>query len=130
MVLRCAQPAATGRWLAGAFGFEPTGDIPDREADPEQTWIELRLGDGSAAVILWALEAGTAASTGDHLPWVFVDDLDEHLARAEAAGATIVSPIVQHGFRSYTAADCEGHQWVFAQAPPHLRGDAAEAPPA
>jgi uncharacterized glyoxalase superfamily protein PhnB len=130
VVLRYERPAATGRWLAGAFGFEPTGDIPDREPDPEQTWIELRLGDGSAAVILWPLEAGATVSAADHLPWVFVDDLDAHLAHAEAAGATIVAPVVQHGFRSYTAADCEGRHWVFAQAPPPRRGGVADAPSA
>ncbi len=28
--------------------------------------------------------------------------------------AAIVSPITEHGFRSYTAADCEGGHWVFA----------------
>ena len=83
--------------------------------------MELRVGGGSA-IILWALEDGGAVSAADHLPWVFVDDLDAHLARAEAAGATIVSPIVHHGFRSYTAADCEGRHWVFAQAPPTIRG--------
>jgi uncharacterized glyoxalase superfamily protein PhnB len=56
------------------------------------------------------------------MPWVFVHDLDAHLAQAEKAGATIVSPIVHHGFRSYTAADCEGRHWVFAQAPPSVTG--------
>jgi predicted enzyme related to lactoylglutathione lyase len=80
--------------------------------------VELRVGDGTGAIVLWGLEAGGAVSAGDHMPWVFVDDLDAHLADAEKAGATIVSPIVHHGFRSYTAADCEGRHWIFAQAPP------------
>lgn len=127
VVLRYARPASTGRWLAEAFGFEPTGDLPEEEPDPGRAWIELRIGDGDAAVILWPLEAGGTVSDNDHLPWVFVDDLDAHLAHAEAAGATIVSPIFHHGFRSYTAADCEGRHWVFAQAPPHLRGDGPAA---
>jgi uncharacterized glyoxalase superfamily protein PhnB len=118
VVLRYEKPAAAARWLADAFGFEPTGDIPESEPDPEHTWVELRVGDGTGAIVLWGLEAGGAVSAGDHLPWVFVDDLDAHLAHAEKAGATIVSPIVHHGFRSYTAADCEGRHWIFAQAPP------------
>lgn len=122
LVLRYEKPAAAARWLVGAFGFDPPGDIPEDEPDPERTWVELRVGDGAAAIILWGLEAGGAVSASDHLPWVYVDDLDAHLARAEAAGATIVSPIVHHGFRSYTAADCEGRQWVFAQAPPDPAG--------
>ena len=49
-----------------------------------------------------------------------VDDLDGHLKHVEAAGATIVNSITEHGFRSYTAADCEGRHWVFAQSGPRL----------
>jgi hypothetical protein len=118
LVLRYATPAATGRWLVDAFDLEPSGDLPTDEPDPERTWIELRVGDGAALVVLWTLEDGATVSPSDHLPWVYVDDLDRHLERAEAAGATIVAPITQHGFRSYTAADCEGRHWLFAQRPP------------
>jgi uncharacterized glyoxalase superfamily protein PhnB len=57
-----------------------------------------------------------AATT--HVPWIFVDDVDAHLARAEAGGATIVQPIHEHGFRGYVAEDLEGHHWTFAQARP------------
>jgi uncharacterized glyoxalase superfamily protein PhnB len=122
IVLRYREPAATARWLADAFQFEPSGDIPAEEpVNPDHTWIELRVGDGSAAVIVWPLDPDHTVSSSDHLPWIFVDDLDAHLARATASGATIVSPVVHHGFRSYTAADREGRHWLFAQAPPHLR---------
>ena len=114
LALLSATPAATARWLVEAFGLEPTGDVPDEEPDPEQAWIELRV--GASFVVLW----GGEATVGTDSPFVFVDDLDAHLARAEAAGATIVSPITEHGFRSYTAADCEGRRWVFAQSGPRL----------
>lgn len=116
LALRSATPAATARWLVEAFGFEPTGDLPDEEPDPAVTWIELRV--GTSFVVLWAGEG----AVGSDSPFVFVDDLEAHLARAEAAGATIVSPITEHGFRSYTAADCEGRHWVIAQAGPRLGG--------
>ncbi len=119
IVLRYRQPAATARWLATAFGFEPNGDIPtDEPTDPEHTWIELRVGNGAGAIVLWGLDPGDAVRSSDHLPWVYVDDLDAHLAHAVSAGATVVTPIVHHGFRSYTAADCEGRRWLFAQAGP------------
>jgi len=56
-----------------------------------------------------------------HVPWVFVDDLDAHLARAQAGGAEIVEDISSHGYRAYAARDLEGHRWTFAQAPPSVR---------
>jgi uncharacterized glyoxalase superfamily protein PhnB len=54
-----------------------------------------------------------------HETWVFVDDLDRHLARAEAGGATIVTGVRHSGYRAYAAEDLEGHRWRFAQARPH-----------
>jgi uncharacterized glyoxalase superfamily protein PhnB len=53
-----------------------------------------------------------------HQPFVYVDDLDAHFARAAAAGATIVEPIKHHGFKAYVAEDVEGRRWTFAQARP------------
>jgi uncharacterized glyoxalase superfamily protein PhnB len=55
-----------------------------------------------------------------HMPWAYVDDLDAHFAHAEAAGATIVSEIQQHGYRFYTVEDLEGHRWTFLQARPTM----------
>jgi uncharacterized glyoxalase superfamily protein PhnB len=59
-------------------------------------------------------------STGGvtHQPFVYVDDLEAHLAHATAAGATIVEPIKHHGFKAYVAEDVEGRRWTFAQARP------------
>lgn len=112
--LRSAHPAATARWLADAFQLESTGDIPEQDGDPDYTWIEFRVGTGF--IVVW----GGGGVVGTDSPFVYVDDLDAHLKHAEAAGATIVTPITEHGFRSYTAADCEGRHWVFAQSGPRL----------
>lgn len=114
LALRSATPAATARWLVEVFRLEPTGDIPDDEGHPDQTWIELRV--GNSFIVLW----GGGGTIGTDAPFVYVDDLDGHLKHAESAGATIVSPITEHGFRSYTAADREGRHWVFAQSGPRL----------
>lgn len=114
LAIRSATPAAMARWLVRVFQLDPTGDIPAEEPDPDYTWIELRVGNGF--VVLW----GGGGLTGTDSPFVFVDDLDAHLKHAEAEGATIVSPIIEHGFRSYTAADCEGRHWVFAQSGPSI----------
>jgi uncharacterized glyoxalase superfamily protein PhnB len=114
LVLRSAAPAATARWLADAFQLQPTADMPDEDGDPDHTWIEFRV--GASFVVVW----GGGGTSGTDSPFVYVDDLDAHLKHTEAVGATIVSPITEHGFRSYTAADCEGRQWVFAQSGPRL----------
>ena len=114
MALRSSTPVRTARWLAEAFQLEATTDLPDSEGDPEYTWIEFRV--GSSFVVIW----GGEGAAGTDSPFVYVDDLDSHLKQAEASGARIVSPIAEHGFRSYTAADCEGRHWVFAQSGPRL----------
>jgi hypothetical protein len=114
IALRSATPAATARWLADVFQLEPKANIPDREGDPDYTWIEFRV--GTSFIVLW----GGGGTIGTDAPFVYVDDLDTHFEHAQAAGAKIVSPITEHGFRSYTAADCEGRHWVFAQSGPRL----------
>jgi uncharacterized glyoxalase superfamily protein PhnB len=48
---------------------------------------------------------------------VSVDDIDAHYARAQAAGATILSQLEDNtgiGQRQYRAEDLEGHRWMFA----------------
>jgi predicted enzyme related to lactoylglutathione lyase len=114
LALRSASPAATARWLADVFQLEPTADIPDQDGDPDYTWIEFRV--GTSFVVIW----GSGGTIGTDSPFVYVDDLDAHLKHAEATGATIISPITEHGYRSYTAADCEGRHGVFAQTGPRL----------
>lgn len=114
LVLRSTTPAATTRWLVDAFQLEPTGDVPDHELNPETAWFELRV--GTSFIVVWSGEG----TVGTDSPFVYVDDLDAHMHHAEASGATIVSPITEHGFRSYTAADCEGRHWVFAQSGPRI----------
>ena len=47
---------------------------------------------------------------------VHIEDLDAHLAQARAAGAEILrGPEDQSFGRLYTAADPEGHRWMFVQ---------------
>jgi len=55
-------------------------------------------------------------------PWVIdgvhvsVDDVDRHFERATAAGATISREPEDLPFgRLYSAADLEGHRWMFMQ---------------
>ena len=114
VALRSATPAATARWLAQAFQLECNGEIPNVERDPAYTWIEFRVGTGMIVLL------GGGGAVGADMPVVYVDDLDAHLQHAQAAGATIVTPIVEHGYRGYTARDCEGRHWQFMQAGPRI----------
>jgi uncharacterized glyoxalase superfamily protein PhnB len=56
--------------------------------------------------------------------YLFVDDVDAHAARAEAAGAEIVSPPkdMHYGDRVYCALDREGHFWAFSQHTKDIAG--------
>ncbi len=111
-----AKPKAASRWLTDAFGFEPADEFSDD--DDEHSWIEFRV--GHCSVMLFPLGADRASQPATHVPWVFVDDLDAHLAHARSRSATILSGIRQHGYRAYEAADLEGNRWTFAQARPTM----------
>ena len=120
--LHYARPAAATRWLAEAFGFESTGDLPEGE-DPLTDdkygfpWIEFHV--GNASLVIEPLDGPPVDhSQVTHVPWVFVDDLEAHLARAREHGATVVQEIETHGYTSYVALDLEGRRWRFARARP------------
>lgn len=122
LTLHYARPAAAARWLATAFGFESPNPLPDGEdplSDDEYgfPWIEFHV--GNCSLIIDQL-AGPPVDQSQltHMPWVFVDDLEAHLARARENGATIVHDITSHGFTSYVALDIEGRSWRFAKARP------------
>lgn len=117
-----ARPLVAAHWLADAFGLVPTRSLPpaDPDREPERTWIEFRV--GRCSLMLFPADPEQPAAGGPtHVPWIYVDDLDAHLTRARQAGATVVEPIRQHGFRVYVASDPEGRRWTFAQARPTMR---------
>lgn len=125
-----ADGVAAMEWLAGAFGFEETRRSLD--ADGRLTHGEMSTGRG---VIMLASPTPhyegprehrghcAAAATWSNVPWVIdgvlvvVDDIDNHLARASAAGAALLSGIEPgpEGGRLYRAEDVEGHRWMFLQ---------------
>jgi uncharacterized glyoxalase superfamily protein PhnB/uncharacterized protein YndB with AHSA1/START domain len=122
------RPAAAARWLAEAFGFRspdplPTGTDPLPDNGYGHPWIEFRLGDSS--LVVFKLDGERADAPPVHVPWVYVDDVEEHHRRAAKAGARIVTePASPWGLPFYVAADPEGNRWTFAQARPTMRGEA------
>ena len=114
-------------WLARAFGFRETARLT--APDGRLSHGEMRAGDG---LIMLASptpdyrgpkkhrETCEQARRWSAVPWivdgvlVFVDRLERHLARARAAGATILSEIEEGPpGRRYRAEDLEGHRWFF-----------------
>lgn len=123
--------AAALTWLASAFGFVERARMVD--AAGRLTHGEMEVGGGG--LIMLATPSADYESPKRHqvvcermrrwhaVPWVidgvlvYVDDIDAHFARANAAGATMLSEI-ENGFpgRRYRVEDLEGHRWMFMQA--------------
>jgi uncharacterized glyoxalase superfamily protein PhnB len=117
-------------WLGMAFGFREQGD---RHMDEQGRVIhaELEL-DGGVVMLGWPgpdyrsparhAESCEQARRWLATPWVVdgvlvtVDDVDRHCERAKAAGASILRQLEDQPFgRLYSAADLEGHRWMFLQ---------------
>jgi uncharacterized glyoxalase superfamily protein PhnB len=118
------KPVTAARWLADAFGLTSPRTLPvpepGKDADAELAWLEFRVGPSS--VLIFKAENRPAEPVPvTHVPWIYVDDLEAHFARASAAGAKIVEPIHHRGFRAYQAEDIAGHRWTFVQARPTMR---------
>jgi uncharacterized glyoxalase superfamily protein PhnB len=111
-VLTYPDVAAAVDWLVHAFGFVEHVRIGDHRA---------QLGFGDGAVIVADDTYGRQApetETMTHSVMVRVEDVDEHCARARAAGAFIASAPADHPFgeRQYSVVDLAGHRWTFTQS--------------
>ena len=117
-------------WLGEAFGLHESGQR-FTDAEGRVTHAELSL-DGATVFVGWpgpeyqspghhARECEQAARWLDGPMvvdgvYVEVDDVDAHCERARAAGAAIIrGPEDIPIGRLYSAADLEGHRWMFMQ---------------
>jgi uncharacterized glyoxalase superfamily protein PhnB len=122
---------AAVEWLTNAFGFRESGDRYTND-NGTVTHAELEL-DGAHVMLGWPGPAyrspkSHAAECEQARTWleppnvvdgvlVYVDDLDDHCERARAAGATILREPVEEPYgKLYSAADVEGHRWMFMRA--------------
>jgi uncharacterized glyoxalase superfamily protein PhnB len=121
--------ARATEWLQRTFGFQEV----DRFADEDGTVSHVELDLGGARVMLgwpgpdYQSPARHAEVCGHAKKWleppyvidgvlVYVGDIDVHAERARAAGARILlGPLDEDFGRIYTAADLEGHRWMFHQ---------------
>jgi len=121
-------PAALD-WLARAFGFEertrmlgPDGALAHGEMETGGGLIMLATPTPDYQGPRRHRETCESARKWSEVPWVidgllvFVQDVDDHYRRAQAAGAFILSEVEEgpEG-RRYRAEDLEGHRWMFMQ---------------
>ena len=109
------------KWLQKAFGFEPSMVLTDSQDNIVHA--EMSFGDGVVMIgseyFSWTKSPTAVGGVNTQRIHVRLDNgIDEHCARARAAGAKIVGePTDQfYGDRTYGAQDPEGHHWTFAQA--------------
>ena len=103
-------------WLTRVFGFHEHY----RYGNPERPQgAQMHLGEAWVMLTSEREGRGGPARLGG---WtqsltVFVEDVEEHYARAKAAGATIVEEIneTMYGELQYGVTDLEGHHWLFSR---------------
>lgn len=113
-------------WLCHAFGFEVRLKV---EADDGSiAHSELVFGDGVIMVSSpkqdkgWNMRTPTQAGGNTQNMMIYVDDVEAHARRAEAAGAKITMPPKTSDYgeeywsdRGYGCEDIGGHHWWFCQ---------------
>ena len=126
--LRYRDAPAAIDWLCSAFGFEKHAV----HANPDGSIAHAQLIFGNGMIMLGSVsnvesewrrlikqpdEVGGAETQSAYL---VVADADAVYARAKAAGAAIVLDIKDedHGGRSFTCRDPEGHLWNFGSYDP------------
>ncbi|CAH2895481.1 MAG: Glyoxalase family protein [uncultured Paraburkholderia sp.] len=114
------DPLAALEWLERAFGFTRQLVITDDAGQLAHS--EMRYGDSYVMISReWSADSVSPVTvSGKNTQSVHVqlsDGIDQHCARARAAGAVITrEPADQfYGDRVYAARDPEGHIWSFGQ---------------
>lgn len=129
------DPKAAVAWLERAFGFELTMAIDGPPEAPAMCHYEMSSGgDGRVMVggeyAEWVRSPASVGGANTQRVHVQVaGGLDEHCARARAAGAAIAAdPEDQfYGDRTYQALDLEGHCWTFSTPVRNVTRAEAEA---
>ena len=112
-------PAALD-WLTRSFGFaeEMRTGTPSGGMHGQMTFGGQRLMMGQGAKD-WGMVSPREAGTATMGVLVYLDDVDGHYARAQAAGAEIVHPPRDESYgRTYTVRDLDGHPWFFTRPAP------------
>ncbi|MFL5944837.1 MAG: VOC family protein [Gaiellaceae bacterium] len=103
-------------FLTKTFGFSERMRMPGRDGTTGHAELELEGG------IVMLGNPGDDFKNPNELggrtqvTYIYVDDVDAHYDRAQAAGANIERELADqfYGDRTYSAHDPEGHSWSFA----------------
>lgn len=126
------DPKAALGWLEKAFGFELVMLLEDAEGNVAHSQMEF----GDSYVMVgqeWSADHKSPKSVGGkntQTVHIQIDtDLDDHFARAKAAGAVIdAEPQMQfYGDKTYRCRDPEGHIWTVSQTVQAVSREDAEA---
>ncbi len=128
--LRYRDAPAAIDWLCKALGFEKQFVVPGGNG----TIAHAQLSFGNGMVMLGSVvdsefgrlmkQPDEIAGAGTQSIYVVVSDPDDVHRRANSAGAVIVIDIKNedHGGRSFTCRDPEGHLWTFGSFDPWTVG--------
>jgi uncharacterized glyoxalase superfamily protein PhnB len=130
--IRYRDAVAAVDWLCNAFGFERHLVVPDEAGGIAHA--QLTFGNGMIMLSsaredeFGRIQASlpNAEAPVSQSPYIVVEDVDAHHARAKEAGARIImKPEDQdYGGRLYYCRDPEGHLWNFGSYDPWGRHDA------
>ena len=124
--LRYKDAAAAIVWLCEAFGFEKHRVVPGENG----AIAHAQLVFGNGMIMLGSArddEFGNFQQPPSSVegvvfqsPYIIVEDVDKHYARAIAAGATVVMALKDedYGGRDYSCRDPEGFLWNFGTYDP------------
>jgi uncharacterized glyoxalase superfamily protein PhnB len=123
-ILRYSDARAAIGWLCSAFGFSEIFSVPESGAYVRHA--QLKLGRNLIMVGTVRAEDGVTSpkvvGAATQMLAVYVENPDEHFARAQAAGAKVISPPYETDFgsREYHVVDLEGHPWTFGTFRPSV----------
>lgn len=103
--------------LTTTFGFQERTSARHTAADGTIGRTQMQVADSVITLGQPSIHGDSPLRGVSSMLYIYVDDVDDHFRRAQAAGATIVTPPATQlwGDRRYQATDREGHQWTFAQ---------------
>jgi uncharacterized glyoxalase superfamily protein PhnB len=121
--MRYEDAPAAIEFLKSAFGFKEREVI----ANEDGTIAHAELSFGPSILMLGSARDDVHGKrVGAGWLYVAVEDADAHHARAQQAGATIVTELhdTDYGSRDYAARDPEGNLWNFGTYRPAAEGEA------